>query len=295
MAPPTSFISTTPTVLAPPKSSPLEGRVPPRPYTYDEDNRLIAVSLNASTNTHSFSYDYRSTPTTPHMVVVFDGGLSIQEYSGVGGMVYSIKPPEAGRENDDIICSHANHRSDIIARSNSAGSLISFALYEAYGTRPYEWGDGITGDPDRQKANTKEEETDLGLLFEGMRPRDLETGVWLTADPAGYVDGPNLYCYVNCNPITKFDAFGLWKKDVHYDDTKSWAESKGFTPKQAKIIAKACNGVDSPFKRKGPIPLIGDQSYHFDTSKAGEQDSRRTNAKKHFDKAVKLALHGSAS
>ncbi|HKL20536.1 MAG TPA: hypothetical protein VJ904_01945, partial [Tichowtungia sp.] len=32
--------------------------------------------------------------------------------------------------------------------------FIQFALYEAYGTRPYEWGD----DPDRQKANTKEEE-----------------------------------------------------------------------------------------------------------------------------------------
>ena len=152
---------------------------------------------------HQFKYDYRSrryyrsTPSTPHMYCVFDGGLSIQEYTGVsqasclpsdthlpetefirgegmgggvGGMVYSIK--DGGTENEDIICSHANHRGDIIARSNASGSLTSFALYEAYGTRPYEWGD----DPDRQKANTKEEESDLGLLNEGMRFRDLETG-----------------------------------------------------------------------------------------------------------------------
>ncbi len=82
-----------------------------------------------------------------------------------------------------------------------------FALYEAYGTRPYEWGE----DPDRQKANTKEEETDLGLLNEGMRYRDLETGTFLTRDPIGYGDGPNMYCYVHCNPITHFDAFGLWE------------------------------------------------------------------------------------
>ncbi len=42
-----------------------------------------------------------------------------------------------------------------------------------------------------------------------MRYRDLETGTYLTRDPIGYGDGPNIYCYVHCNPITQFDAFGL--------------------------------------------------------------------------------------
>ena len=138
---------------------------------------------------------------------------------GVGGMVYSIKKDENG--NPEIICSHANHRGDVIARSDTSGSLTSFALYEAYGTRPYEWG----SDPDRQKANTKEEETDLGLLNEGMRYRDLETGVFLTRDPIGYKDGPNVYCYVHCNPITSFDPLGLsfwsnvWKGDFDSAET----------------------------------------------------------------------------
>jgi len=106
-------------------------------------------------------------------------------------MVYSIKRDESG--NPEIICSHANHRGDVIARTDMNAELTSFALYEAYGTRPYEWGD----DPDRQKANTKEEETDLGLLNEGMRYRDLETETFLTRDPLGYLDGPNIYCYVH--------------------------------------------------------------------------------------------------
>ncbi len=203
-------------------------------YTYDEDNRLIATALNGTEITHTFAYDYRSrryyrsTPTTPHMYSVFDGGLSIQEYEtssansdlsthmpttefirsegmggGVGGMAYSIK--DDGNGGDSIISSHANHRGDVIARSNASRSLTSFALYEAYGTRPYEWG----SDPDRQKANTKEEESDLQLLNEGMRFRDLETGTFLTRDPIGYDDGLNVYCYVLCNPITKFDPFGL--------------------------------------------------------------------------------------
>jgi RHS repeat-associated protein len=99
--------------------------------------------------------------------------------------------------------------------SSTATRFIQFALYEAYGTRPseYEWSDGVTGDPDRQKANTKEEETDLGLLNEGMRYRDLDTGTFLTRDPIGYKDGPNIYCYVHCNPITQFDPLGL---EVHH-------------------------------------------------------------------------------
>jgi RHS repeat-associated protein len=180
------------------------------------------------------------------MYSVFDGGLSIQEYEpvvpmspsgglqtsdlrtefvrgegmggGVGGMVYSIKrdlTPNTQNLTPTIICSHANHRGDVIARSDETGSLTSFALYEAYGTRPYEWeAAGTLGDPDRHKANTKEEETDLNLLNEGMRYRDLETGVFMNRDPIGYGDGPNVYCYVHCNPITKFDAFGLAEGDT---------------------------------------------------------------------------------
>jgi len=37
----------------------------------------------------------------------------------------------------------------------------------------------------------------------------LETGVFITRDPAGFVDGPNLYAYVRQNPWTAFDPEGL--------------------------------------------------------------------------------------
>jgi RHS repeat-associated protein len=48
-----------------------------------------------------------------------------------------------------------------------------------------------------------------GLLLEGYRYRDLETGQFLSRDPAGLVDGPNLYTYVLQNPWTAFDPLGL--------------------------------------------------------------------------------------
>jgi len=54
-------------------------------------------------------------------------------------------------------------------------------------------------------ARTRKDEDPTGLLNEGFRYRDLETGTWLSRDPAGFVDGPNLYAYVRCNPWTCFD------------------------------------------------------------------------------------------
>ncbi len=59
---------------------------------------------------------------------------------------------------------------------------------------------------DRQKANTKDEESDLGLLFEGMRIRRLATGTFLTRDPIGYKDGPNVYCYVGNKGKMSYDT-----------------------------------------------------------------------------------------
>jgi uncharacterized protein RhaS with RHS repeats len=43
----------------------------------------------------------------------------------------------------------------------------------------------------------------------------LETGVFLSRDPAGHVDGPNVYTYVRQNPWTKFDPEGLKPESVN--------------------------------------------------------------------------------
>ncbi len=48
-----------------------------------------------------------------------------------------------------------------------------------------------------------------GLYLTHYRAYDPETGVWLSRDPLGYVDGPNPYTYVSNNPIRIVDPFGL--------------------------------------------------------------------------------------
>jgi RHS repeat-associated protein len=99
---------------------------------------------------------------------------------------------------------HYNSRGDVISATDATGAATWQGTYEAFGTRTQEVGTT----QDRQKANTKEEDP-TGLLNEGFRYRDLETGVFITRDPLGFVDGPNMYAYVVQNPWSKFDPEGL--------------------------------------------------------------------------------------
>lgn len=48
-----------------------------------------------------------------------------------------------------------------------------------------------------------------GLISFGFRFYDPSVGRWTAADPAGRIDGPNLYAYLHNDPLNSFDRFGL--------------------------------------------------------------------------------------
>ncbi len=52
-----------------------------------------------------------------------------------------------------------------------------------------------------------DEET--GLIYFGFRYYDPSISRWISKDPAGFIDGPNLYAYCHNNPLTYRDPFGL--------------------------------------------------------------------------------------
>ncbi len=61
---------------------------------------------------------------------------------------------------------------------------------------------------------------ETGLTAFGFRDYDASLGKWMSPDPAGFVDGLNLYAYVRNNPLTNYDAYGLWSGvgDTGFDD-----------------------------------------------------------------------------
>lgn len=56
---------------------------------------------------------------------------------------------------------------------------------------------------------SKRLDTETGFLFFGRRYYSPQLAKWITADPKGFDDGPNLYAYVHNNPLTHFDLYGL--------------------------------------------------------------------------------------
>lgn len=198
-------------------------------YQYDRENRLTRVQDGAEL--HQYDYDYRTRrvgrfENQTHADVVFSGGTSVSEFSagsltpdveyirgndwggGVGGILYSVRGGTAS-------INHYNNRGDVIAKTTPGGALSYAARYESFSSRTKEVG----STPDRQKGNTKEEDP-TGLLNEGFRYRDIETGSFITRDPLGFVDGPNMYTYVRQNPWTMFDPLGLTGDRVDPDGYK---------------------------------------------------------------------------
>ncbi|WP_395746281.1 RHS repeat-associated core domain-containing protein [Prosthecobacter sp.] len=225
-------------------------------YQWDAQDRLSVVTQPDSTK-HTYDYDYRTrrigmqrerlSVRQTMTAIVFAGGLSVAEFEsgsdtfpispsveyvrgpdmggGVGGMLYSIRA-------EGPKYSLSNGRGDIVAQADSSATLTWTASYEAYGRRTQETG----SNSDKQCANTKDEDP-TGLLNEGFRYRDLETGVWLSRDPAGFVDGPNLYAYVTQNPWTNFDPDGLYQEAGHYYTTYMVAVAAGWSKSDAYDLA----------------------------------------------------------
>jgi RHS repeat-associated protein len=166
--------------------------------------------------------------------VVFSGGTSAAEYTvtaaagsawtvpsaatvqhvrgpdlggGTKGLLYSLRRSLQPNEQSTWLptFNRYNGRGDVVAQSDIDGTTTWAASYQADGRRTAEAGTNV----ERHRACTKEEDP-TGLLNEGFRYRDMETGTFISRDPLGHVDGPNVYCYVRQNPWTMWDPEGLF-------------------------------------------------------------------------------------
>lgn len=72
--------------------------------------------------------------------------------------------------------------------------------------------------------------TDTALVYFGQRFYDPTLKRWLTPDPSGFTDGPNLYTYVLNSPLNRLDLFGL--SSEHFADP---AASKKFVYEDFRI------------------------------------------------------------
>lgn len=92
------------------------------------------------------------------------------------------------------------------------GTILSREEFSPYGSTVYVDGNQNTQTLKTHRYCNKERDEGTGFYYYGMRYYQAHLGRWLSADPAGTIDGLNLYAFVGGNPATFNDSNGLAKR-----------------------------------------------------------------------------------
>lgn len=174
-------------------------------YTYDPLSRLLSKEEhrpNAPPQTHYFLYDdtfeIGTCDALGHILQLKVLGLGIQ---GDIGAAVALE-----LEGSPFIPLH-DFNGHIVALITSTGSLFETYPTDAFGAQ----ATTLTSSNPWRFASKRVEE---GLIFFGLRFYDPSLGRWLTPDPSGPTDGPNLYAYLLNNPTNRLDLFGLFTQEL---------------------------------------------------------------------------------
>ncbi|CAN98730.1 Rhs family protein [Sorangium cellulosum So ce56] len=137
-----------------------------------------------------------------------------------------------------------NHLGSASLEVDGAGLVIGYEEYHPFGTTAY-WSaaSGIEVSQRRYRYTGTEKDEETGLYYHGARYYAPWLGRWTSADPAGFVDGPNLYEYVRGNPIRLRDPSGRESTDqriAQMTDVQLHRHVKALSPEaRAEFTASA--------------------------------------------------------
>jgi RHS repeat-associated protein len=107
-----------------------------------------------------------------------------------------------------------NHLRSTNVELDQDGALISYEEYTPYGTTSFQVENGAAEvSAKRYRYTGQERDEESGLSYHGTRYYACWLGRWTSADPAGLVDGPDLYRYARANPVRFNDPGGQQPPD----------------------------------------------------------------------------------
>ena len=138
-----------------------------------------------------------------------------------------------------------DHLGSSCVETNAAGTVISYEEYHPFGGPALQLVPTGVG-AKRYRYTGKERDEETGLYYYGARYYSAWLGRWTSADPAGLVDGPNLYAYVRCHPTALVDHSG--------EQASTPAVSEDQTPKSepAPVIDPQITKLNQLAERFGP-------------------------------------------
>lgn len=139
-----------------------------------------------------------------------------------------------------------NNLGSSVVELDESAKVISFEEYFPYGGTSVIAGDNeIEVSPKVFRYSGKEADDSTGLYYYGARYYISWLGRWVSPDPAGPVDGLNLYEFVQGNPLVFVDVGGLCKKKrAERSRSRSREKEKKKAPPKRKP-AKSSRDSDS--------------------------------------------------
>jgi RHS repeat-associated protein len=103
----------------------------------------------------------------------------------------------------------ANHLGSSTVELDHGGALLSYEEYSPYGNTTFQAARGAAEvSLKRYRYTGRERDEENGFTYHGARYCAPWLGRWISADPAGMVDGSNLYAYARNNPLSLVDPHG---------------------------------------------------------------------------------------
>ena len=194
-------------------------------YSYDALNRLIRVEEDDVITSYEYDSQNRRIKKNNQRFLYFGqheiGSMNtsdvIDELRMIENSPSKLDKTLAIELNGKVYIALHDCRRSIATLIAGTGEVEEQTLYSAFGEEKRFLS---TRNPWRYSSKRIDEET--GLVYFGMRYYNPHLGRWQTTDPAGFVDGMNLYAYVGNRSLMYFDLHGLFKTDAklykHYSE-----------------------------------------------------------------------------
>lgn len=208
-------------------------------YRYDALDRLVEVIDGEHSTRYMYdSFNRRMTKTQAGKTwkYLYQGQNEIGAYlnetlaelrilgEGLGAEIGAAIACEFGGQ---VYLPQHDHSGNVVALLDRTGKPVETYRYTAFGEETIfdAAGQVITQSINPWRYASKRVDHETQFVYFGNRYFDPQIGRWVTADPIGFADGPNLYAYLHNNPLIHIDAYGLAAGDAYRDSVRAAMDS----------------------------------------------------------------------
>jgi insecticidal toxin complex protein TccC len=215
-----------------------------------EDVRYLPGLERREHRQSSTSNSAQSTVTEAVQIIVVDaGGVPLRV------MHWETGKPDAIDDGQECY-SLDNHLGSATLELDGAAQLLTYEEYYPYGgTAVWAAKSEIEAKYKTIRYSGKERDAS-GLYYYGFRYYVPWIGRWLNPDPAGTVDGLNLFRMVGNNPVSRQDLTGLMPTQLDWDEASSFS-SATTSPPTLQYLAKQVAGGLTKYKPEDILEFHG--------------------------------------